>query len=138
MDTAPMQQSLITRVLIAKGLRAFGDGFVSLLLPVYLLELGFGALQVGIIATATLCGSGLLTLGVGLRAHRYHYRTLLLAATALMTATGGPPRTSSLRRNSLPYWGATPSTPKNPADTRCWRTYSRCPGATKLAPPPPE
>jgi hypothetical protein len=39
-----------------------GDGYVSLLLPLYLLELGFSPLQVGIIATATLLGSGLLTL----------------------------------------------------------------------------
>ena len=78
----------VARILTAKGLRAFGDGFVSLLLPLYLLDLGFGPLQVGIIATATLVGSGLLTLLVGLHAHRWHYRTLLLAATALMAATG--------------------------------------------------
>jgi MFS family permease len=78
----------IRRILIAKGLRAFGDGFVSVLLPLYLLELGYGALDVGIIATATLLGSGLLTLAVGLRAHRFAWRTLLLAATALMAATG--------------------------------------------------
>ncbi|HUR89128.1 MAG TPA: MFS transporter [Ramlibacter sp.] len=83
-----MTSPAVTRLLVAKGLRAFGDGFVSLLLPVYLLELGFSALQVGIIATATLLGSGLLTLAVGLHAHRYHYRTLLLAATALMVGTG--------------------------------------------------
>jgi MFS family permease len=85
MDTVSAR---ISRVLVAKGLRAFGDGFVSLLLPVYLLDLGFGALQVGLIATATLLGSGLLTLVVGLHAHRYHYRTLLLAAAAMMAATG--------------------------------------------------
>jgi MFS family permease len=75
-------------VLIARGIRAFGDGYVSLLLPLYLLELGFGPLEVGILATATLLGSGLLTLGVGWRAHRYHDRTLLVAAAALMAATG--------------------------------------------------
>ena len=78
----------VNRLLVAKGLRAFGDGFVSLLLPVYLLQLGFSPLQVGIIATTTLLGSGLLTLLVGLHAHRYHYRTLLLAATLLMAGTG--------------------------------------------------
>ena len=78
----------VRRILFAKGVRAFGDGFVSVLLPLYLLELGLGPLQVGIIATATLLGSGLLTLAVGLRAHRFAYRTLLLAATALMAATG--------------------------------------------------
>src|SRR5512140_1377197 len=80
--------SHVNRLLVAKGLRAFGDGYVSLLLPLYLLGLGFGALQVGIIATTTLIGSGLLTLVVGLHAWRYHYRSLLLAASALMAATG--------------------------------------------------
>jgi MFS family permease len=76
------------RVLAARGLRAFGDGYVSLLLPAYLLELGFGPLQVGMIATGTLCGSAVLTLGVGAYAHRVHARTLLLGCAALMSATG--------------------------------------------------
>jgi MFS family permease len=78
----------VDRLLVAKGLRAFGDGFVSLLLPLYLIELGFSTLQVGVIATVTLLGSGLLTLVVGLQAYRFHYRTLLLAATVLMAITG--------------------------------------------------
>ncbi|MFS8084936.1 MAG: MFS transporter [Acidobacteriota bacterium] len=81
-------RSVVARVLTAKGIRAFGDGFVSLLLPLYLLDLGFSALQVGIIATATLLGSGFLTLTVGLYAHRWHPRTLLIAAAILMAATG--------------------------------------------------
>jgi MFS family permease len=91
MDTAairPYSRSEIARVLFARGLRAFGDGFVSLLLPVYLLELGFGPFEVGVIATATLAGSGALTLVVGVRAARCRYRTLLVAAAALMAATG--------------------------------------------------
>ena len=83
-----IQRRIVARVLTAKGIRAFGDGFVSLLLPLYLLDLGFSPLQVGIIATATLFGSGLLTLAAGLHAHRWHYRTLLLAAAVLMLATG--------------------------------------------------
>lgn len=83
-----MSASYVNRLLVAKGLRAFGDGFVSLLLPLYLLELGFSPLQVGIIATATLFGSGILTLLVGLHAVRYSHRALLLAATLLMVATG--------------------------------------------------
>jgi MFS family permease len=83
-----IQRSVVARVLTAKGVRAFGDGFVSLLLPLYLLDLGFSPLQVGIITTATLFGSGLLTLAAGLHAHRWNYRTLLLAAAVLMTATG--------------------------------------------------
>src|SRR6185295_10987743 len=45
-------------------------------------------LQVGIVATTTLLGSGALTLLVGLHAYRYRYRTLLLLASLLMAATG--------------------------------------------------
>ena len=80
--------SSVNRLLIAKGVRAFGDGFVSLLLPLYLLELGLSPLQVGVIATATLLGSGVMTLMAGLHAYRYRYRSLLLAATLLMAGTG--------------------------------------------------
>ena len=79
---------VVTRLLVTKGLRAFGDGYVSLLLPLYLLALGFSPLLVGVVATVTLLGSGLLTLFVGFQAHRYRYRTLLLGATALMALTG--------------------------------------------------
>ena len=83
-----MTRPAVGRLLAAKGVRAFGDGYVSLLLPLYLLELGYTPLQVGIIATATLFGSGLCALAVGLIAHRFHYRALLLAATVLMVLTG--------------------------------------------------
>ena len=78
----------LAAVLVARGLRAFGDGFVSLLLPVYLLGLGITPFEVGIITTGTLLGSGVLTLAVGQRAHRHRFRSLLLAAAALMAATG--------------------------------------------------
>jgi hypothetical protein len=78
----------VRRLLWARGLRAFGDGYVSLLLPLYLIALGLSPFEVGVIATGTLVGSGLLTLLVGLHAYRLRYRTLLLMATGLMTATG--------------------------------------------------
>jgi len=76
------------RILTARGLRAFADGFVSLLLPIYLVELGFSALAIGAIVTSTLIGTALLTLWVGLIANRYSRRRLLLAAALLMAATG--------------------------------------------------
>src|SRR6266481_4766438 len=78
----------VRRLLWVRGLRAFGDGYVSLLLPLYLITLGLSPFQVGVIATGTLLGSGILTLLVGLHAYRFRYRTLLLMATALMIATG--------------------------------------------------
>src|SRR5713226_3087628 len=76
------------RILAARGLRAFADGFVSLLLPIYLVELGFSALAIGAIVTSTLIGTALLTLWVGMIANRYSRRLLLLAAAVLMAATG--------------------------------------------------
>jgi MFS family permease len=73
---------------VARALRDFGDGFVSVLLPVYLLALGFTPFQVGVIATVALLGSALLTLAVGFLGVRFDHRQLLLAAAVLMTATG--------------------------------------------------
>jgi MFS family permease len=75
-------------VLAARGVRALGDGFVSLTLPLYLLALGYTPLQVGIVSTATLLGSAALSLSVGLYATRIGYRRALLAAALLMLATG--------------------------------------------------
>src|SRR3954468_15038767 len=76
------------RILTARGARAFGDGFVALLLPIYLYELGFSALAIGAIIAATLIGTALLTLWVGFVANRYSRRRMLIAAALLMTATG--------------------------------------------------
>ncbi len=83
-----MQPAIVTRLLWARGLRAFADGYVSLLLPLYLIALGFNPFQVGVIATGTLLGSGVVTILVGLHAWRFPSRALLLAAAALMCATG--------------------------------------------------
>ena len=75
-------------LLIGKALRAFADGYVAVLLPAYLLALGFGTLDVGLISTATLLGSALATLTVGAWGHRFPPRRLLLGAAGLMVVTG--------------------------------------------------
>lgn len=75
-------------LLIGRALRAFADGYVAVLLPAYLLALGFGTWQVGILATATLLGSAMTTLAVGAWGHRFHHRGLLRAAALLMALTG--------------------------------------------------
>lgn len=80
--------SPITRLCLARALRDFGDGFVAILLPVYLAALGFDAIQIGLVATAALLGSALMTIGVGLVGARYGYRRLLVAASALMLLSG--------------------------------------------------
>jgi MFS family permease len=75
-------------VLASRALRAFGDGYVAILLPVYLAERGFAAFAVGAVSTATLLGSALLTLALGMVAHRIPRRGALLAASLLMAGTG--------------------------------------------------
>ena len=72
----------------ARAARGFGDGFAALILPAYLSALGFGPVQIGIVAAAALLGSAVLTLAIGLIAPRYDLRTLLLACAGLMIATG--------------------------------------------------
>jgi len=75
-------------LLLARALRAFVDGFVCVLLPTYLLALGLGAWEVGVLSAATLLGSASLTLLQGAHGHRFHHRPLLLSAALLMAATG--------------------------------------------------
>ena len=71
-----------------RALRAFVDGYIAVLLPAYLLALGFDVWTVGVLGTATLLGSALATLAVGTWGHRFAQRRLLLAAALLMAATG--------------------------------------------------
>jgi MFS family permease len=88
---APFRRGLtpdVRRLLLARSLRAFGDGYIAILLPVHLTQLGFEALAVGAVSTATLMGSALLTLAVGLAAHRARRRSALLGAALLMALTG--------------------------------------------------
>jgi len=78
----------LVHLLSARAVRDFGDGFVAVLLPVYLTMLGFTAFEVGVIATAALLGSALLTLGIGIVGGRHDRRRLLVAGASLMIATG--------------------------------------------------
>ena len=76
------------RLLIGKALRATADGYVSILLPAYLLQLGLSALQVGAVTTATLLGSAALTILTGLITGKFGHRRPFIAASGLMIATG--------------------------------------------------
>ncbi|MFD0740217.1 MFS transporter [Lysobacter koreensis] len=75
-------------LLIGRGLRAAVDGFVAVLLPAYLLALGFDVWHVGVLSSATLLGSALMTLAVGRWGHRLPHGRLLRAAGLLMALTG--------------------------------------------------
>jgi MFS family permease len=96
MSTTPIHRLLVPRgadanawpLLAARSLRAFADGYMALLLPAYLLAIGLGTLEVGIVSTATMLGSALATLALGAWGHRFAGRRLLRAAALLMVATG--------------------------------------------------
>jgi MFS family permease len=72
----------------ARGVRGFGDGFAVILLPAYLSAIGLGPVQIGVVATAALLGTSMLTLAIGFIAPCHDMRNLLLVGAALMTATG--------------------------------------------------
>jgi len=88
MNSSRRKRRNIRLLLTAQGVRAFGDGFVSILLPVYLTGIGFGAFEVGALTTAMLLGPAMMTLGIGLIAHRLKTVRLLATATTLMVLSG--------------------------------------------------
>jgi MFS family permease len=84
----PTADANARRLIAARSLRAVADGYVSVLLPAWLLTLGLDAFEVGVISAATLLGSAGLTLLVGFVTARFGHRGPLLASAALMVATG--------------------------------------------------
>ena len=77
------------RLLVStRALRGLVDGTISVVLATYLTALGLSPLRIGAVVTATLLGSAVLTLVVGLAAPGFSRRRLLLGACLLMAATG--------------------------------------------------
>jgi MFS family permease len=72
----------------ARAARGFGDGFAIIILPAYLSELGFGPLQIGIVASASLLGTAAVTLAIGFFAPGKDLRNLLLVGAFATVATG--------------------------------------------------
>ena len=75
-------------LLAARALRAVAAGYMAILLPAYLLAIGLGTLEVGVVATATMLGSALATVAVGAWGHRFRSSRLLRGAALLMVLTG--------------------------------------------------
>jgi MFS family permease len=74
---------VIGAIFVAKTARTFCYGFLGILLPVYLDELGVSAVGVGMAVTLTLVGSAALTWAVRRPAERFGGRSVLLALAAL-------------------------------------------------------
>lgn len=75
-------------LLAARAVRGFGDGFAIVILPAYLAAIGFSPTDIGIVASASLFGTAVLTLAIGLIAPRHDLRNLLLGGATLMACTG--------------------------------------------------
>jgi hypothetical protein len=73
---------------MARGIRGFGDGFATIILPAYLTAIGYDPIRIGIVLTASLLGTAVFTLGIGAVAPRRDIRTLMLIGAALMVLTG--------------------------------------------------
>ena len=76
-----------TLLYAARALRGFGDGFAIIILPAYMTALGYDAIAVGLVATASLLGTALLTFIVGWIAPRHDLRALMIAGAGLTAAT---------------------------------------------------
>jgi predicted MFS family arabinose efflux permease len=75
-------------LLQTRGIRAFADGLIGVMLAGYLAAIGLSDARIGVVVTATLLGSAAMTLLVGLRAHHIARRRLLRLVSLLMIATG--------------------------------------------------
>lgn len=73
----------VAGVLVAKSVRTFCYGFLGILLPLYLVDLGLDARGVGISVTCTLAGSAALTWAVRRPAERLGGRAALVGLAAL-------------------------------------------------------
>src|SRR5436190_8591623 len=87
-DRAAGMGSSVAILYAARGVRGFGDGFAIILLPVYLSAIGYDAVQIGIVFTASLLGTALLTFAVGFIAPRHDLHRMLLLGAGLTAATG--------------------------------------------------
>jgi MFS family permease len=81
--TSPVPPPDVVAVFAAKCVRTFCYGFLGIVLPVYLGDLGLGAAGIGAAVTLTLAGSAALTWAVRRPAERYGARPTLVALAAL-------------------------------------------------------
>jgi len=76
------------RLLVARVLRTFAYGYLSVVLGVYLDRLGLDPTRIGIVLTSAIAGSAVMTVGWSLFADRYGRRRTISTMAVLM-AVGG-------------------------------------------------
>lgn len=78
----------VVRLFLARSLRLFAYGALSVVLVLYLAERGLTEVRIGLLLTATLLGDTALSLWITTRADRLGRRNMLLLGAALMTLSG--------------------------------------------------
>lgn len=73
---------------VQRALRSLTQAYLIVIVPIYFARLGFSAVAIGVLFTASAISSALLTAAVGLLADRYG-RKLFLILLSLLTALGG-------------------------------------------------
>ena len=76
------------RLLLARVLRTFAYGYLSVVLGVYLDRLGLDPTRIGIVLTAAIAGSAVMTVGWSLFADRYGRRRTISTMAVLMVVGG--------------------------------------------------
>jgi MFS family permease len=70
-------------LLAARALRSFSQGFLSVVVPLYIVALGFQGLALGSLLTLATVGGSLMSLAVGLTGDRYGRRPAMVGVAAL-------------------------------------------------------
>jgi MFS family permease len=76
------------RLFLARSLRLFAYGALSVILVLYLAERGLTETRIGLLLTATLLGDTALSLWITTRADRFGRKSMLQLGAALMTLSG--------------------------------------------------
>jgi MFS family permease len=84
----PAHQADIRLLFLTRSLRMFAYGLLSVILVLYLAELGLGEARIGLLLTLTLVGDTAISLWLTTRADRLGRRRMLVAGAALMAFAG--------------------------------------------------
>lgn len=71
-----------------RGLRSLAQGYLAIIVPLYLARLGFDAEQLGVVFTASAIASALLAAAVGILSDRFGRKTFLILISLMMAAGG--------------------------------------------------
>jgi MFS family permease len=75
---------------LTRAMRMFSYGFLSVILVLYMADLGFSEGRIGLLLTLTLVGDTVISLWITTRADRIGRRNMLITGAVLMTAAGIP------------------------------------------------